>query len=190
VLALLALVSFMGVPYMTLLPMIVTDRLAGDARVLGYLTAASGLGALGGTLLLASRKSAPGLGRIIAISAFGFGVGLILFAYSRSLWFSLPMMLITGMGMMVQMAASNTILQTIVEESKRGRVMSLFLMAYAGMMPFGGLFGGFLADRIGPALTLEFGGAACCLGALAFFRALPEIRREVSPIYHRLGVVE
>jgi len=181
VLALLGLVSFMGVPYMTLLPMIVTGPLAGDARVLGYLTAASGLGALTGALFLASRKTVAGLGRIVVIAAFAFGVGLVLFGGSRSIWFSLPMMLITGMGMMVQMAASNTILQTIVAEDKRGRVMSLFLMAYAGMMPFGSLFGGFMADRFGAPVTLECGGVACCLAALVFLRALPEINREVKP---------
>lgn len=185
VLALLGLVSFMGMPYMTLLPMIVGDRLAGDARVLGYLTAASGLGALSGALFLASRKSVHGLGRIVVLSALAFGAGLILFGFSRSIWFSLPMMLLTGMGMMVQMAASNTILQTVVEENKRGRVMSLFLMAYAGMAPFGSLFGGFMADRFGASLTLECGGVICCLGALVFLRALPEITREVRPVHER-----
>ena len=98
------------------------------------------------------------------LAALAFGVGLILFGFSRNIWFSLPMMLLTGMGMMVQMAASNTVLQTIVEESKRGRVMSLFLMAYAGMAPFGSLFGGFMADRVGASATLECGGIVCCLG--------------------------
>jgi len=177
VLGLLALVSFMGMPYMTLLPMIASERLAGDARVLGYLTAASGLGALLGALFLASRKSALGLGRIAAFAAFTFGVGLIFVGVSHSLWFSLPMMLVSGMGMMVQTASSNTILQTIVEEDKRGRIMSLFLMAYAGMAPFGSLFGGFLADRVGASVTLEWGGAVCCLGALVFFRGLPKFKQ-------------
>jgi MFS family permease len=182
VLALLGLVSFMGVPYMTLLPMIVTGPLKGDARILGYLTAASGLGALTGALFLASRKTVHGLGRIIMLSAFAFGIGLIFFGQSRSIWFSLPMMLITGWGMMVQMAASNTMLQTVVEENKRGRVMGLFLMAFAGMMPFGSLFGGFMAERFGAPLTLECGGVACCLGALLFLRALPEINRVTDPV--------
>jgi MFS family permease len=180
VLCLLALVSFMGVPYLTLLPMIVTTQLSGDARILGYLTAASGFGALMGALFLASRKSVLGLGRITMAAAFTFGVGLILVGLSRALWFALPMMLISGTGMMVQMASSNTILQTIVDEDKRGRIMSLFLMAYAGMAPFGSLFGGFLADRIGAGATLEWGGAACCVGALLFFRALPEIRKSTA----------
>jgi MFS family permease len=116
------------------------------------------------------------------MSAFIFGIGLIFFGASRSIWFSLPMMLVTGWGMMVQMAASNTMLQTVVEESKRGRVMGLFLMAFAGMMPFGSLFGGFMAERFGAPLTLECGGVACCLGALLFLRALPEINRVTDPL--------
>ncbi len=185
VLALLALVSFMGVPYMTLLPMIVTERLAGDARTLGYLTAASGLGALTGVLFLASRRSVLGLGRIIFVSSLVFGTGLILFGLSHSILLSMGMTLIAGMGMMVQMAATNTVLQSIVEEDKRGRVMSLFLMAFTGTAPFGSLFGGFMADRIGAAMTLEIGGVACCLGGLLFLRALPEVVREIRPVHEQ-----
>src|SRR5689334_22938127 len=166
----------MGVPYMTLLPMIVTERLAGDARLLGYLTAASGLGAVFGALMLAARASVRGIERVTALSAGLFGVGLILFGVSDRVWLSLPMMWLAGLGMMVQMASSNTILQTIVDESKRGRIMSLFAMAYMGMAPFGSLLGGFLADRIGAAVTLVWGGAICCAGALGFIRALPSIR--------------
>ncbi len=182
VLGLMALVSFMGMPYMTLLPMIVTGQLHGDARVLGYLTAAAGLGALTGALFLASRKSVRGLGTITSVSAFTFGAGLIFFGLSHRFWFSLPMMFVSGLGMMVQMASSNTILQTLVEENKRGRIMSLYAMAYTGMMPFGGLFGGFLADRIGASITLAYGGAICCLGALIFSRALSGMRRETAPL--------
>jgi MFS family permease len=185
VLALLALVSFMGVPYMTLLPMIVTERLAGDARVLGYLTGASGLGALIGVLFLASRRSVLGLERIIFIASLVFGTGLILFGLSHSIWVSMGMTLIAGMGMMVQMAATNTVLQSIVEENKRGRVMSLFLMAFTGTAPFGSLFGGFMADRVGAAMTLEVGGVACCLAGLLFLRALPEIGREIRPVHEQ-----
>jgi MFS family permease len=180
VVGLLALVSFMGVPYMTLLPMIVTGRLAGDARLLGYLTAASGLGALSGALMLAAKKTVVGLPRIIAVSAFVFGAGVFFFGLSHSLWLSVPMMYLSGLGMMTQMASSNTILQTIVHEDKRGRIMSLFAMAYMGMAPFGSLFGGYVADRIGAAPTLEFGGIVCCLGALVFLRARPAIEAELS----------
>jgi MFS family permease len=182
VIGLLALVSFMGVPYMTLLPIIVTERLSGDARLLGYLTAASGLGALAGALFLASRKSVFGLERITSVSAFVFGVGLILFGLSHQLWLSLPMMFVSGLGMMVQMASSNTILQTIVEESKRGRIMSLFAMAYMGMAPFGSLFAGFVADRVGAGVTVEWGGVVCCLGALVFARTLPMKAPSLTPL--------
>jgi MFS family permease len=172
VIGLLALVSFMGMPYMTLLPMIVTKQLAGDAKTLGYLTAASGSGALLGALFLASRKTTQGLGWVVWAAALTFGTGLILFGLSSNFWFSLGMMFITGLGMMVQMASSNTVLQTITHEDKRGRVMSLFVMAFAGMAPFGGLFGGFLADRIGPSATFVWGGAACCVASLVFLRSL------------------
>ena len=180
VLILLGLVSFMGMPYMTLLPMIVTKQLSGDARILGYLTAASGLGALMGALFLASRKSATGLGKVLFIGTLTFGVGLFLFGVSHRFWISLGMIFFAGLGMMIQTAASNTILQTIVEESKRGRVLSLFIMAYSGMMPFGALLGGFMADRVGAALTLECGGAACLVGGILFLIALPEVKQALA----------
>lgn len=180
VLGLLALISFMGVPYMTLMPMIVHERLGGDAGTLGYLTGASGLGALSGALFLASRQSVRPFGRLILIAATIFGCGLILFGFSHSFWLSLGLMLFTGLGMMVQMAASNTILQTLVDEDKRGRVMSLFAMAFTGMSPFGGLFGGLLADRIGAGPTLVVGGFVILLGALLFVRALPRLQQALS----------
>lgn len=172
ILLLFALVSLMGVPYMTLLPMIVGERFSGGAKDLGYLTAASGFGAVIGALYLSSRKSAEGLSSIVWKAAFGFGIGLILLGLVRGYSASMLTMLGSGMGMMLQMAASNTALQTVVEEDKRGRVMSLFAMAYTGMAPFGSLMGGYLADRIGPSATLEWGGVACCLGAVWLWRTL------------------
>lgn len=168
-LALLCLVSFTGVPYMTLLPMVVSERLAGGARDLGYLTAAS-------------RQSLGGIGRLIALAAFGFGASLIGFGFSQGIWLSLVLMLSSGMGMMVQMAASNTVLQTIVDEDKRGRIMSLYAMAFTGMSPFGGLLGGWLADRLGAGMTLAWGGLACCLASLVFLRALPAIQRQLAAV--------
>lgn len=170
ILILFAVVSFLGVPYTTLLPMIVAERLHGNAQTLGYLTAASGLGALIGALILTTRESAEGLHRIIWLAALLFGVGLIVFGFARGFWPSCLAMLISGLGMMGHMAASNTALQSVVEESKRGRVMALFAMAYTGMAPFGSLFGGLLADRIGPDLTVASGGLVCVLGALLFAR--------------------
>jgi MFS family permease len=189
VLLLLALVSLMGMPYSVLMPVFASSILHGGPHTLGFLMAASGLGALCGALYLASRSSVLGLGRIISLSAAAFGVGLVLFSHSGWLWVSLPLMFVTGMGMMVQMAASNTVLQTIVDEDKRGRVMSFYAMAFVGTAPFGSLLAGSVADRIGAPDTLLFGGACCIAGALAFTRALPRLRELVAPIYRRLGIL-
>lgn len=188
-LLILALISLMGMPYMVLLPMIVTERLHGGAALLGYLTAMSGLGALVGVLYLASRKSVVGLGKVIWISSAIFGLGLIAFAFSRWTIPSMAFMFIAGMGMMVQLAAGNTVLQTIVEESKRGRVMSLYTMAVAGMVPFGSLFGGLVAAKIGAPVTVLIGGATCVVGSLVFYIFLPSIRERVRPIYMERGIL-
>lgn len=173
VLLLFALVSLMGVPYMTLLPIIVGQRFTGGARDLGFLTAAAGFGALLGALYLGSRRSVAGLERIVPLAASGFGIGLVLLGFAHQFLPSLLTMVAAGAGMMIQMAASNTLLQTVVEEDKRGRVMSLYTMAYTGAAPFGSLLGGFLANHIGAAATLQWGGVACCLGAVWFWRELP-----------------
>jgi MFS family permease len=188
ILMLLALVSLTGVPYMVLMPVVASDILHGGAHTLGFLMAASGLGALIGALYLASRSTVIGLGRIVATSALLFGFGLIAFSRSSLLWLSLLLMLVTGMSMMVQMAASNTILQTIVEEDKRGRVMSLYTMAFFGTVPLGSLLAGVMAHRIGVPNTISLGGAACVAGALLFIRELPELRRLARPVYTRLGI--
>jgi MFS family permease len=189
VLLLVALVSLMGVPYTVLMPALVTTQLAGGAHALGFLMAAAGLGALGGALYLASRTSVVGLGKIIALAATSFGVSLILFSQSRSLWLSLLLIFPTGMAMMTQMAASNTVLQSIVDDDKRGRVMSLFGMAFFGTVPFGSLLGGGLSARIGVSSTIAVGGAACVVGGLLFYRALPMIRKAVRPIYVQRGIL-
>jgi len=186
---LLAFVSLMGMPYTVLMPVIASDVLHGDANTLGWLMAASGLGALVGTLYLASRRSVVGLGRVNAIAAAVFGLGLVAFSRSRVLPLSLVLMLITGSAMMIQMAASNTILQTIVDEDKRGRVMSFYAMAFFGTVPLGSLFAGALAERIGAPDTILAGGVVCIIGAAVFMRELPELRRLVHPIYVRRGIV-
>ncbi len=188
-LLLLAVVSLVGMPYVVLMPVAVTQRLGGGAYSLGFLMAASGLGALAGALYLASRESVVGLGRIIAIAAMFFGLGLAAFSQSTQLWLSLPLMCITGCAMMIQMAATNTILQTIVEERMRGRLMSFYAMAFFGTAPFGSLLAGTLAERIGAPSTLLLGGAICVGAGLLFLRALPTLRRYVRPIYMRLGIV-
>lgn len=185
----LALVSFMGMPYTVLMPIFAADVLHGGPYAFGFLTGASGVGALAGALYLASRRTVLGLGRTIVLATTTFGCGLIGFALSHVLWISLLFMLLTGFGMMVQMAASNTILQTIVEEDKRGRVMSFYSMAFLGVAPFGSLFGGALAERIGAAGTVLVGGVACLLGAWLFAWRLPHLRTLVRPIYRRMGIL-
>src|SRR5690606_23843417 len=135
--------------------------LGGDARTLGLLMAATGAGALAGALYLASRRSVPGLGRVIVTAALIFGGCLIGVALSRSTAVTMVLLVGAGFGMMAQMASSNTVLQTVVDEDKRGRVMSLYSMAYIGTTPFGSLFAGALASRFGTPLTLAVGGAAC-----------------------------
>ncbi len=164
----LAVISFMGMPYGVLMPYFARDVLSGGPHTLGFLMAASGTGALTGTIYLASRRSIRGLDKLIVVASYAFGAGVIVFAFSRSMVLSMGMLLFTGFGLIVQMAACNTILQTIVQEDKRGRVMSLYATAIAGMAPFGSLFSGILAAHIGPPLTLTISGITCALGALYF----------------------
>jgi MFS family permease len=189
ILLLLALVSLVGMPYTVLMPIFAADILHGGPHTLGFLMGASGVGALAGALMLAARKSVLGLGRVMAMAAALFGAGLIAFAFSRNLALSLALMLVTGGAMMTQMAASNTILQTIVEEDKRGRVMSFYSMAFLGMAPFGSLLAGGLAARIGAPDTLLISGAICIVGAGWFAAHLPELRQHVRPVYVRLGII-
>ncbi|MGH7495462.1 MAG: MFS transporter [bacterium] len=189
VLLLLALISLTGMPYIVLMPIFAADILHGGAHALGFLTAASGMGALAGAVFLAMRKNALGLGKLMASSATLFGLGLIAFAWSRLFVLSLLLLFLTGLGMMVQIAASNTVLQTIVDDDKRGRVMSFYTMALLGMAPFGSLFAGSLASKIGAPMTIMIGGIACVLGAWVFARKLPALREMVRPIYVRLGVI-
>jgi MFS family permease len=189
VLLLLALVSLVGMPYTVLMPVFANEILHGGPNTLGLLMAASGVGALTGALFLAARRSVLGLGKFIPLSAAMFGAGLIAFSFSRLLWLSLLLMVITGLGFMVQMAVSNTVLQTIVDEDKRGRVMSFYTMAFMGTAPFGSLLAGSAAERIGAPYTLMLGGLGCILGALWFAKTLPDLRRDVRPIYVRIGIL-
>jgi len=189
VLLLLAVVSLMGMPYGVLMPIFAGKILHGGAHTLGFLMGSVGVGALASAAYLASRKSVLGLGRVVATSAAIFGFGLGAFAGSRILWLSMLLMVVTGAGMMLQMAASNTILQTIVDDDKRGRVMSFYSMSIMGMAPLGSLLAGFLASRIGAPATLAFGGCCCLLGAAWFARQIPSIRQVIRPIYARLGIL-
>lgn len=189
ILLLLALVSLTGIPYAVLMPVFASRVLGGGPHTLGLLMAASGAGAVAGALWLASRRSVLGLGRTLTIAATLFGAGLVAFSFSRWLWLSMIALAIAGGGMMIQMAASNTLLQTIVDEDKRGRVMSFYTMAFFGMAPFGSLLAGWLGDRIGATATVRWGGVATVLGAALFARKLPELRRLLRPLYVRLGIL-
>lgn len=189
ILLLLALVSFVGMPYTVLMPIFATRILGGGAHTLGFLMGASGLGALVSAAWLASRKSVRGLLRVIPTVAGIFGAGIVAFGFSRWLPLSLTLLLFTGFGMMQQMAASNTILQTIIDEDKRGRVMSYFAMAFQGTMPFGSLLAGWAADRIGAPGTLAIGGMLCLAGAAWFISRMGEVRQALRPIYARLGIL-
>ena len=189
ILLLLALVSLLGMPYTVLMPIFAANVLHGGPHTLGMLMASIGVGALAGALALASRRSVLGLGRVIPVSATLFGAALIGFGLSKSVWLSMTLLLVTGFGMMRQMAASNTILQTIVEDEKRGRVMSFYAMSFSGMSPFGSLLAGIIASRFGAPLTVTLSGAVCIVGAVVFARALPTIRNQIRPIYRELGIL-
>jgi MFS family permease len=162
----------------------------GGAGTLGALQATAGVGALAGALYLASRASVLGLGRVVVASAAVFGLGLVAFSRAHLLWLAMPLLFVAGSGMMLQTAASNTIIQTIVDEDKRGRVMSLLAMSLFGTVPLGSLIAGALATRIGAENTILAGGAICVVAAGLFLRALPEVRRAVRPIYERMGILQ
>ncbi len=188
-LLILALSSFMGMPYVVLMPIFARDILHGGPHTLGFLMGAAGIGALVSASYLASRKSVLGLGRVIVFGSAAFGCGLISFSLSRSMLLSLGFMLLTGFGMMTVLTSCNTILQTIVEEDKRGRVMSLYTMAFMGMVPFGSLMGGSLATRIGAPGTLMFGGICCIAAAFLFARKVPLLREATRAVYVDRGIL-
>ncbi len=189
IILLLALVSLVGVPYSVLMPVFATEVFHGGPHTLGFLMTASGCGALVGALWLAARKSVVGLGRVIPMASALFGFGLIAFAFVHTLALALPCLTIAGFGFMVQMASSNTVIQTIVEDEKRGRVMSFYTMAFLGTVPIGSLIGGWMSSRIGAPNTLILGGIWCIVGAALFFRKLPDLRTHVRPIYVKLGLL-
>ncbi len=189
ILLLFALVSLMGMPYMVLMPVFAANVLHGGAHTLGFLTGAAGMGALVSAFSLVLRRSVRGLTRMIPIAAVVFGIGLVAFGFSRWVWLSLILMLFVGFGMMQGMTASNTIVQTLVPEDRRGRVMSYYTAAFMGMAPFGSLLAGSLAHWIGAPRTVMFTGSCCIAGGLWFWSRLPAIRREMRPIYEQLGII-
>jgi MFS family permease len=189
VLLLLATISLVGMPYTVLMPIFAGPILHGGANTLGFLMAASGLGALAGAITLAMRRSVLGLGRVIAWSSGLFGAALIGFSFSRYLPLSLLFVAIAGFGMMRHMASCNTIVQTIVAEDMRGRVMAYYSLAFQGVAPFGSLAAGSIAAKAGAPWTLVSGGVLCLAGAAVFARKLPDLRQKMRPIYTELGIL-
>ena len=167
-LLLVALISVLGMPFQVLMPVMASDVLGGGAHTLGILMTTTGLGALLGTLYLASRQTVVGLGRKIAQASTSFGVGLVVFSLSRNLWLSLLVLPIVGAGFMISLAATNTIVQTIVPEDLRGRVMAFYAMSFLGTAPIGSLIAGSVAERIGAPATIMAGGI-CCIASGAWF---------------------
>jgi MFS family permease len=189
ILLIIALLSLAGMPYTVLMPVFAREILKGGAHTLGFLVGAIGIGALCGALNLASRKSVRGLAKVIPMAAISFGVSLIIFSFSHNLFFSLVMLIITGMSMMTHTASCNTILQTIVDDKMRGRVMSYYTMAFMGMTPFGSLIFGGLASQIGAPNTIMFGGIICILGGSMFAYKLPLFKTLIRPIYREKGII-
>lgn len=189
ILLLFALLSLMGYSYSVLLPIFAGQVLHGGAHTLGWLTAASGVGALASGLSLAIRKSVRGLTRMLQIASALLGAALILFGLSHTLWLSLVLMVFVGFGLMQGAAISNTIIQSLVTEDKRARAMSYYTMAFFGAAPFGSLLAGTLAHRIGAPHTVLVTGAFCIAGSLWFSFERPKVRAEMGPVYREMGLL-
>jgi MFS family permease len=189
ILLLLGLVSFVGMPYTVLMPVFADKILHGGARALGVLMCSTGVGALLGAASLAARVGVRGLGRLIAICSAGFGLSLVLFAFSRIFWLSAVLLLPVGFCMMVQMASSNTLIQSMVPDHLRGRILAVYSMMFMGMAPFGALSAGAIAHHIGAPWTVAVGGVACTAGAVLFWVKLPTFRREARELVMAQGMM-
>jgi MFS family permease len=180
VLLLVATSGFFAVPFVVLMPVFATDVLGGGPGTLGVLMTAQGAGALVGALFLAARVQAGGLGPLIALAASLFGGSLLVFGLSTSLWLSLPVLALAGFGLMVQSASTNTFLQSVASDAIRGRIMSLYTLAFIGSLPLGNLYAGWLADRLGAPATVVIGGAIALGAGILFARRLPHLRRDAA----------
>ncbi len=186
---LLAVVNLMGASYQVLVPVFAKEILHGGSDTFGFLMGAAGLGALTGAVYLASRETVLKLGRLIPASTALFSLGLIALSFTKVFVLSGILMVFIGLGLMLQTASSNTILQTITDDDKRGRVMSFYTLAIMGTAPFGSLLGGFLAKTIGTPYTILTGGIFCLAGAAFFMKKLPELRTIVRPVYIKMGII-
>jgi MFS family permease len=189
ILLLSAFFSFFGMQYTVLAPVFAEEILKGSAETLGFLMAASGVGALASGIHLATRQTVIGLGKLIVLGLAIVGIALIAFSLSRLLPLSLLAMLFVGLGAILVIAGSNTVLQTILEDDKRGRVLSLYTMSFLGMIPFGNLAAGALARQVGAPYTLIIDGIACIFGSIYFAKQLPELRKMVLAIYEQKGIL-
>ena len=187
-LMLVGLVSLVGMPYAVLMPIFADQILHGGARGLGLLMGATGIGALLGALMLAAKQGLKGLGKWVAVSSMGFGASLILFSFSKWFWVSFAGLLPVGFCMMVQMAACNTLIQAMVPDQLRGRVMAVYSMMFMGMAPFGAFFAGAIAEHLGAPTTVAIGGIACIAGAAVFASRLPGWRTEVRQLIIAQGL--
>ena len=188
-LILLGVVGFMGMPYMTLMPVFAANVHKSGADALGLMYGAVGLGAVIGALFLAQRKNIIGIGRVIVVATLLFGFGLMVFTVSHPFWLSLLILVTVGCGWMVLIAACNTALQTLADNHMRGRVMSLFSMMLVGMAPFGSLLAGWAADQIGAPVVIAAGGSFCALAGIIFARQLPRLREAAKPILIARGII-
>ncbi len=186
----LALISFLGFSYAILTPLYARDIFGGDAKTLGYLMSATGIGALIGAVYLGSRNKIRGLGNVMAFGAGLMGIGTIAFATSRYLPLSLCFLAVVGLGGVLMMASGNTLVQTLVEEEKRGRVMSIFTMAVMGTMPLGNLVIGWFAGRFGASKALLVSGSFCVVVAIIFYRKIPSLRAAAAPLMEKFEVIE
>ena len=189
ILVLFTVCSLMGMPFVVLMPVFAAQVLHGGPHTLGFLMGAMGIGTLASAISLAMRKSVRGLLTILPFAAIVFGLGLIGFGLSHWTWLSMLTVLIAGLGMMQGLAASNTVMQTLVTEEMRGRLMSYYTMAFIGMAPFGSLLAGTMAHHIGAPLTVILNGSAVVLGALWYFTQLHAVRIHVRPIYQKMGII-
>lgn len=187
-LMLLAAVSFSVQPYQSLAPYFARDVFHGDSVTLGWLIGAGGFGAAAGTVYLAMRPTIRGLLTLMPVAGAAAGAALIGFSFSTTLWLAIPLLVVVGIGGMLTAASTNTVLQTIVEDHMRARVVSIYMMAFLGMAPLGALFAGTFAELIGPPAVLALGGAAALAAAALYWRKLPAIRSAIRPIYEKLGI--
>ena len=188
-LILLAVVNLMGASYQVLVPVFAKEILKGGSDIFGFLMGAAGFGALIGAVYLASRETVLKLGRLIPAATALFSIALIVLSFTKLFILSGVMMVFIGLGLMLQTASSNTILQTITDDDKRGRVMSFYTIAIMGTAPFGSLLGGFLAKTIGTPYTMLIGGVVCLAGAALFMKKLPELKSIVRPVYIKMGII-